>query len=102
MSKFLRTPSLTKFDKALIKVSDQLTRTGVSKELLCASIKQMFDQVPEWTFIEITVGPPPGKTGKPYPVMIKALNPEAEQIIKMGLDADCDWAKQKAAQHGIS
>ncbi len=63
----------------------------------------MFDQVSEWTFIEVMApGGPPGKESKPFPVHIKILNPEAEAIIQMGLDADCEWAKQKAQQHGLS
>ena len=103
MSRFLEKPVLTKLSTELIKISDTLTRAKVPRANWCSIIKNMFDQVSEWTFIEVMLpGGPPGSNAKPIKQMIKTLNPEAEAIIQMGLDADCEWAKQKAAQHGLN
>ena len=103
MSRFLEKPSLTKLSTELLKVNRRMADLNLAKTNICQIIKKMFDQVSEWTFIEIGLPTAPqGKRGKTIPTMVKTLNPEAEAIIQMGLDAGCDWAKQKAQQHGLS
>ena len=103
MSRFLQKPIVTKLSNELLKVSEKLTSARIPLANWCAIIKNMFDQVSEWTFIEVMLpGGPPDSNAKPIKAMIKTLNPEAQAIIQMGLDADCDWAKKKAAQHGLN